>query len=132
MASRQKELPMSVRANSLRIMVVDTLFYTGIMSLAAVSWTAMANGAEPRIVHVADAATENRPSSDHVDSRLNTDDTPASGIPEESPAAKRESMMLGMKLFERAAGNIEVVDVAAASPAWDAGIRRGDRINEID
>lgn len=123
---------MSARANSLHTVVVDTLFFTGIMALTAASWTAVANGAEPRIVHVAEAADENRPSSDHVDSRLNTDDKPASGIPEETPAAKRESMMLGMKLFERSAGQIEVVDVAAASPAWEAGIRRGDRLREID
>lgn len=123
---------MSIRANSLRNVVVDTLLYTGVVSLAAVGWTAMASGAEPRIVHVADAVTEDRPSSDHVDSRLNTDDNRPSGIPEESPAAKREAMMLGMKLLERAEGEIEVLDVAAKSPAWDAGIRRGDRINEID
>lgn len=123
---------MSIRANSLRIVVVDTLFFMGVMSLAAATCTAVANGAEPRIVRVAEAETTDRPSSDHVDSRLNTDDNLPSGIPEESPTAKREAMMLGMKLFERSEGVIEVVDVAATSPAWDAGIRPGDRIREMD
>jgi len=123
---------MPSRANNLRNIVVDSLSYALLMTLAATAATIVAQGAEPAVVHVDGAATENRSSDDHVDSRLNTDDNPPSGIPEESPAAKREAMMLGMTLYERSEGNVEVVDVAAASPAWDAGIRKRDRIREID
>ncbi|MGE3242623.1 MAG: hypothetical protein AB7I57_16235, partial [Pirellulales bacterium] len=122
---------MSLRANSLRNLLLDTISFTLLVWLAAVAWTAMAQGAEPRVVHVADAAAEERPSRDHIDSRLNTDDKLTTGVPTESAEAKRQALMLGMKLHERAEGEIRVVDVAATSPAWDAGIRRGDRIRSI-
>ncbi len=122
---------MSIRANSLQSVVMDGVFYAALMGLGAAIMVTMARGAEPRSVTEAELI-DRRLTDDHIDSQLNTDDNPASGDPTESPEAKREAMMLGMKLVERSEGNIHVDDVAATSPAWDAGIRRGDRLLSID
>jgi hypothetical protein len=122
---------MSIRANSLQSVVLDGIYFTALMGLAAATLTTVARGADPQVVAPAEA-TDRRLTDDHIDSQLNTDDNRASGDPEESPAAKREAMMLGMKLYEQRTGHIMVTDVATKSPAWDAGIRAGDRLLSID
>lgn len=131
-----KESAMSVRANSLRSVVIDSIYMALVFAAAAATTALVANGAEPQILQIAEGTAtpsdDARPSDDHIDSRLNTDDNRPSGDPTESPAAKQEAIMLGMTLFERTEGNIQVKDVAASSPAWDAGIRAGDRIRSLD
>jgi hypothetical protein len=122
---------MSIRANSLQSVVLDGIYFTALMGLAAATLTTVARGADPQVVAPTEA-TDRRLTDDHIDSQLNTDDNRASGDPEESPAAKREAMMLGMKLYEQRTGHIMVTDVATKSPAWDAGIRAGDRLLSID
>jgi hypothetical protein len=123
---------MSVRANSLRIALFDGLYFAATAALAAFAVTSVVHAAEPQTVRTSDIATDRRLTDDHIDSQLNTDDNMPSGNPEESPQAKREAMMLGMKLVELHRGYIRIDDVAATSPAWDAGIRPGDRLISID
>ncbi|HVT30624.1 MAG TPA: hypothetical protein VHE81_21630 [Lacipirellulaceae bacterium] len=43
-------------------------------------------------------------------------------------APQGQSLVLGMSIQEAKNGLPEVIDVAAASPAWDAGIKKGDEI----
>ena len=123
---------MSIRANSLQSVLVDSIYYAAVMGFAAFMLTVVARGDEPRAVEGSSTVVDRRLVSDHIDSQLNTDDNMPSGNPEESSAGKREAMMLGMKLYERHSGSIYVDDVAATSPAWDAGIRPGDQLISID
>ena len=122
---------MTLRANSLRSLSLDSLCFLTVLGLFAVTTTAFAQGATPATERVGDVATDRRLTDDHVDSQLNTDDNPPSGDPTESSADKRETIILGMKLVEETEGSIRVTDVTATSPAWDAGIRRGDRLMSI-
>jgi membrane-associated protease RseP (regulator of RpoE activity) len=123
---------MSTRANSLRNLVLDGLYFAAIMSAFGVLTTTFAAGAEPSSTPLADVATDRRLTDDHIDSQLNTDDNMPSGDPTESAAAARETNILGMKLFEVRPGAVRVDDVTAASPAWDAGIRPGDQLLSIE
>ena len=92
---------MSIRANSLRNLCVDGVYFTLVMSLVAFAATALAQDPQPRVQRVGDLAAERRLTDNHIDSRLNTDDNMPSGDPTESAEGKREAMILGMKLFER-------------------------------
>lgn len=123
---------MSTRANSLRNLVLDGLYFAAIMSAFGAISTTFAAGAEPAAERIADVATDRRLTDDHIDSQLNTDDNMPSGDPTESAAAARETNILGMKLFEVQPGAVRVDDVTAASPAWDAGIRPGDQLLSIE
>lgn len=123
---------MSTRANSLRNLVLDGLYFAAIMSAFGALNTTFAAGAEPAAERIADVAGDRRLTDDHIDSQLNTDDNMPSGDPTESAAAARETNILGMKLFEVRPGAVRVDDVTAASPAWDAGIRPGDQLLSIE
>ena len=123
---------MSMRANSLRTMLLDTLYFAAVMAVFGIVTTTFAAGAEPVAERLSDVAKDRRLTDDHIDSQLNTDDNMPSGDPTESAAEKRETNILGMKLFEVRPGTTRVEDVTAASPAWDAGIRRGDQLLSIE
>jgi PDZ domain len=120
---------MSVRSNSLRAVIIDSAYIGCLMGLAAAAMTALAFGAERDGARQAESP---RLAVDHIDSQRNTDDNLPSGSQVESPADKRQARMLGMDLRQRQVGDIRVKDVAATSPAWDAGIRPGDRVLSID
>lgn len=123
---------MSVRANSLQTVVKDGVYFAALAALAAGAMSATVRGEEVHTARTDEVIADRRLTDDHVDSQLNTDDNMPSGRPVESAEGKREANMLGMKLYEVRTGHIRVDDVAATSPAWDAGIRSGDRLVSID
>jgi hypothetical protein len=116
---------MTSRASSLRSVLVDAGLYATAMALVAVASTFAYSQ------KVNDLRPDPRTTDNAIDSRQNTDDNLPSGDPTESFADAIQNQILGMTLFQDARGRAMVTDVSVNSPAWDAGIRKGDQLLEL-
>ena len=117
----------STHANSLRTVMLDSLYFAAVTALLSSFTATIAAGADTVVDRAAEEAVARS-----VDDDNEPDDNEPTGDPDQSPAAARETNILGMKLYEERPGVIRVTDVAAASPAWDAGVRPGDQLTSVD
>lgn len=129
--------------NSLRSILVDSLLMATLSALALIALAGVTRSAEMDAESsdeiasretdrmAPEAAAERASRDDPIDSELNSDDSMVSEDTPEYAAAKAEAIVLGMKLKVEDQ-TIRVKDVGATTPAWDAGIRKGDKLISLN